>query len=54
MSLHEITEEERRTLQSALLRMLLDLQYVCEKHDITFMLGGGSALGAVRHHGIIP
>ena len=54
MSLHEITEEERRTLQSALLRMLLDLQYVCEKHDITFMLGGGSALGAVRHHGFIP
>ena len=27
---------------------------VCETHDIVFMMGGGSTLGAVRHQGFIP
>jgi lipopolysaccharide cholinephosphotransferase len=27
---------------------------VCDKHNLTIMLGGGSALGAVRHGGFIP
>jgi len=34
--------------------MLKDIIMVCEKYNISYMLGGGSALGAVRHHGFIP
>ncbi len=27
---------------------------VCDKHGIVYMMGGGSALGTVRHNGFIP
>ncbi len=27
---------------------------ICDKHQLIFMMGGGSALGTVRHHGFIP
>ena len=41
-------------LQKVLFEMLKDISNVCEKNGIYFILGGGSALGAVRHHGFIP
>lgn len=41
-------------LQHALLDMLKDFSYVCDKYDFYYSLCGGSALGAVRHHGFIP
>ena len=31
-----------------------DIARVCEKYGINWTLGGGSALGAVRHQGMIP
>jgi lipopolysaccharide cholinephosphotransferase len=34
--------------------MYLDVAHVCQKHGLCIMLGGGSALGAVRHKGFIP
>mgnify|MGYP000934529859 FL=1 len=34
--------------------MYSDILRVCEKYNIRVMLGGGSALGAVRHGGFIP
>ena len=52
--IHNITDEERAEVQQCLLYMLKDIDYVCQKHDITYMLGGGTALGAVRHKGFIP
>lgn len=52
--IHSITEEERAEVQKCLLHMLKDIDYVCQKHNITYMLGGGTALGAVRHQGFIP
>lgn len=52
--LHEITEEERVLLHDCLLHMLIDIIAICNKHNITYMLGGGTALGAVRHKGFIP
>lgn len=52
--LHALTEEEKAQLKKALLEMLQDLMRVFEKHHITYMLGFGSCLGAVRHGGFIP
>ena len=52
--LRELTAEERRRLQRELLNAFVDLNDCCERHHLTLMLIGGSALGAVRHHGFIP
>lgn len=50
----EITPEELKQLQNALLDMYKDILRVCDKYDIVPYLIGGSALGAVRHQGFIP
>ena len=42
------------SLQRVLTRMLGDLNEVCARHGIAYTLGGGTCLGAVRHHGFIP
>lgn len=52
--IHYITEDERLSLQNCLLKMLKDIDFVCKKYNLTYMLGGGTALGAVRHQGFIP
>lgn len=40
--------------QKILLQLIKELDEICKRHDITYYLIGGSALGAVRHHGFIP
>lgn len=50
----EIDEVTRRSIQSALLEMFIEIQSVCLKNHIMVCLCGGSALGAVRHKGFIP
>lgn len=50
-----MTEEEAlRRLQEEELDVLLAIAEFCEKHDITWFLMSGSALGALRHGGFIP
>ena len=34
--------------------MLADFDALCRKHGIRYFAGGGTAIGAVRHHGMIP
>ena len=48
------TKEELKQIQDILLDMYKDILYICEKKRLTVLLGGGSALGAVRHGGFIP
>lgn len=48
------SDEELGCIQSILLDMYKDILYVCEKKRVTVFLGGGSALGAIRHGGFIP
>lgn len=49
-----LSDKERSELQNTLVEMYKDLLEVCEKYKLTPYLGGGSALGAVRHGGFIP
>lgn len=49
-----LNDKQLADLQRILLEMLLDILSVCKKYNIEVALCGGSALGAVRHHGFIP
>ena len=49
-----ISSEDLKRMQKDLLEMLKDIIAVCEEHGFYYVLGGGSALGAVRHQGFIP
>ena len=43
-----------REYQHRMVEEVLFLDKVCKTHGLTYFLSGGSALGAVRHHGFIP
>ena len=49
-----LTEDQLKMLHDTLFKMLLDVKRVCDAHNITFLLSGGTVLGAVRHGGFIP
>ncbi len=40
--------------QKYLLKLILEIDTICKKYDITYFLDYGTALGAVRHEGFIP
>ncbi|MBO4835876.1 MAG: LicD family protein [Lachnospiraceae bacterium] len=50
----EITGENFRKMQLVQLDMIKELDRVCRKHDIGYVLVSGTLLGAVRHKGYIP
>lgn len=52
--LRELNCEESLQLRAILLQIADDILRVCKKYHLNVMYGGGSALGAVRHHGFIP
>ena len=41
-------------LFGTLYKMLVEIDELCQKHDITYYLAGGTLLGAIRHKGFIP
>lgn len=49
-----LDEKQLHQLQQVLLKILDDIVFVCEKYHINYFLGGGTALGAMRHQGFIP
>ena len=50
----ELDDEQLQQLQRILNGILRDIVTVCEQNDIRYTLGGGTALGAFRHHSFIP
>jgi lipopolysaccharide cholinephosphotransferase len=51
---HQLTDEELEQVKRVTFEILCDVVEVCEAEGIPYMLGGGTALGAVRHRGFIP
>lgn len=52
--LKHLTDAELNALQGVLLEMLTDLDALCRRNGLCYLLTGGSALGAVRNKGFIP
>lgn len=53
-SLIELDDEMLCRLKKCILEIAKDVIEVCEENKVSYHLTGGSALGAVRHHGFIP
>lgn len=51
---YRFSDEQLTLLHETLFDMLADMKDVCDKHDIKFILAGGTMLGAIRHKGFIP
>lgn len=54
MDAKSLTKENLRKMQLLQLDMLVELDRLCRKHDISYCIGWGTLLGAVRHGGYIP
>lgn len=49
-----LTPDEFRRMQQLELELLVELDRVCRKHGISYVIWGGTMLGAIRHKGFIP
>ncbi len=47
-------EGDKKRLWAANLEVLMEIDRICRKHNITYFLAYGTLLGAVRHNGFIP
>ena len=52
--LRELSPEESLALKNAILDIYKDVAALCDKYNLTYMMSGGTCLGAVRHKGFIP
>ena len=52
--LKELSLEESASLKQCILGIYQEVATLCDNCGLTYMLAGGSCLGAVRHHGFIP
>lgn len=48
------TEEVLEKLHKVTLTLLTEFDRICRKHDIPYIIEGGTLIGAVRHKGFIP
>ena len=49
-----LSDDNLRQLKGVLIEMLQEFDEVCQNLGISYTLGGGSCLGAIRHQGFIP
>ncbi len=50
----EYDDKTLSQLKQMELEILQDFQELCERHNIDYFAGGGTAIGCVRHQGMIP
>lgn len=50
----DLSPEELRQMQLVQLEMLIEIERICNLHQIKYCLGYGTLLGAIRHKGFIP
>jgi lipopolysaccharide cholinephosphotransferase len=48
------SEDQLRQIHDIEIILLNEVERICNKHNIRYFAIGGTALGAVRHHGFIP
>lgn len=49
-----LSQNQINDLHKVLVRIVDDIMRVCSENNLVCFLGGGSALGAIRHNGFIP
>lgn len=49
-----LSPEGSKAQKALLLEMYKDIAALCDKHELEYMMGGGTCLGAIRHQGYIP
>ena len=54
MSQYKIGNYDLKQIQDVMLQIMIEIDRICRKHNIRYILDGGTMLGAVRHHGFIP
>lgn len=52
--MQELSEPQFRQWRATLTAALRSFHTLCQRHGLTYYAAGGTAIGAVRHHGIIP
>lgn len=50
----QLSNDDRKKIQSIETKILVEVDRICKKHNITYSVAYGSMIGAVRHHGSIP
>lgn len=50
----EVEPADVRKIQLMVLKLMLEFERICKKHNLTYYLAGGTILGAIRHGGFIP
>lgn len=50
----ELTKDDLKKLQAIELEMMIELDRICKKNNITYTIIGGTLIGAVRNGGFIP
>lgn len=50
----ELSDQDIKKVQKLLLTVFDDILDICDTYNIRYQMGGGSALGTIRHHGFIP
>jgi len=49
-----VVDDVLRKVQLTQLEILLEVDRICKKHNLTYLLWAGTMLGAIRHKGFIP
>ena len=54
MENRDYDDQTLRKLKSVEMEILKDFISLCQKYDLKYFATGGTAIGALRHHGFIP